>query len=164
KLNVPWWARRHQAILDHNRRGDVDVILIGDSMLHRLDFQPQVWNRYFVPLHAVNMGYGGDATQHFLWRLEHGELEGISPKGALIEIGTNNTATETSEEIADGVVAICRVLRSRLPETKIILLAIFPCGLEWAAKKTSGASRLFSRVADGKNIFYLNLNDGFLKS
>lgn len=47
----------------------------------------QVWRQLFSPLHALNFGVGGDATQHVLWRLSNGELDNISPK---VVIATKN--------------------------------------------------------------------------
>ena len=61
--------------------------------------------------------------------------------------------------------AICRELRTRLPETKIVLLAIFPRGEKPDAQraKNARASLLASSIADGKTIFYMDINDRFLK-
>ena len=91
----------------------------------------------FAPRGAVNLGIGGDRTQHVLWRLENGNIEGLKPKAAMLMIGTNNSngKDHTAEEIADGIKAIVAKLRKELPETKILLLAIFPrgelCELLW---------------------------------
>ena len=112
------------------------------------------------------MGFSGDRTQHVLWRLEHGHLEGISPKLAVIMIGTNNSNGDdnTAEEIADGIIAICKKLRADCPKTKILILAIFPRGTEPSQQreKNDKASMLASKIADGKMIHYLDINDKFL--
>jgi beta-glucosidase len=112
------------------------------------------------------MGFGGDRTEHVLWRLDHGEIDGISPKLAVLMIGTNNSNGDdyTAEEIADGIKAICCKLRQKLPKTKILILRIFPRGEQPSLQrdKNSTASRLASRIADGKMIHYLDINDNFL--
>lgn len=163
-----WWSKRHQAIIDRNRQGNVDLILIGDSITHCWE-DSSLWEEYFVPRNAVNMGYCADRTENVLWRLERGELDGISPKVAMVMIGTNNSNGDeyTAEQIADGIVAICRILRVRLPQTRILLLAIFPRGEKPGDPlrvKTARASHLASTVADGKTIVYMDINDRFLTS
>ena len=173
-----WWMPRHENILKRIAQGNVDLIMIGDSITHGWEKSgKQTWDKYYAPRNAVNMGYGGDRTQHVLWRLENGELDGINPKLAVIMIGTNNSNGEdnTSEEIADGIKAICAKIRQKLPKTKILILAIFPRGdaqqrkdknhdapfnLQWA--KNNSASVLASSIADDKNIFYLDINSAFL--
>ena len=81
-------------------------------------------------------------------------------------IGTNNSNgnDNTAEEIADGIIAICHRLRTRLPKMKILLLAIFPRnpGPGAQREKNAEASRLAARIADGKMIHYLDINQQFL--
>jgi beta-glucosidase len=112
------------------------------------------------------MGFSGDRTQHVLWRLDNSNLEGLSPKLAIIMIGTNNSNgnDNTAEEIADGIIAVCHRLRTKLPRTRILLLAIFPRNAEPSAQrqKNARASLLASRAADGKMIYYLDINSKFL--
>lgn len=81
-----------------------------------------MWAQYYAPRNAVNMGFGGDRTQHVLWRLDHGEIDGISHKLAVLMISTNNSNRQdnTAEEIADGIKAICVRMRAKLPKTKIL--------------------------------------------
>jgi beta-glucosidase len=162
-----WWVERQRQVVERVKRGNVDLILIGDSITHGWDKQPELWNKHFAPRNAVNMGFSGDQTQQVLWRLEYGGLDGISPKLAMVMIGTNNSNRNdyTAEQIADGIVAICRTLRQRLPETKILLLAIFPRGEKPSAQreKNARASRLASRIADNKHLFYMDINDKFLE-
>ena len=85
-----------------------------------------MWQKYYGDRKAMNAGIGGDQTQHVLWRLDNGNIDGIKPKLAVIMIGTNNSGTDSSEDIAAGIKAIVAKLREKLPETKILLLGIFP--------------------------------------
>jgi len=164
-----WWIPRHESIRKRIAQGNVDMILIGDSITHRWEWEKdgkEVWDKYYAPRNAVNMGFRGDRTEHVLWRLKNGELDGISPKLAMIMIGTNNSRGDeyTAEEIADGIIAICAEVRKKLPETKILLLAIFPRGENPSPQreKNAQASQMASRIADGKMIHYVNINDRFL--
>ena len=176
--DVNWWMPRHEKVLERITKGNVDLIMIGDSITHGWENSgKEVWDKYYAPRNAVNMGFSGDRTQHVLWRLENGEIDGINPKLAVLMIGTNNSNgnDNTSAEIADGIKAICAKLREKLPETKILILAIFPRGdekqrkdknmdasfnLQWA--KNNAASLLSSNIVDNKYIFYLDINSSFL--
>jgi lysophospholipase L1-like esterase len=162
-----WWTLRNDAVNERVKQGDVDLLLIGDSITHGWENAgKEYWDKYYAPRKAVNMGFSGDRTQHVLWRLDHGHLEGISPKLAVLMIGTNNSNGDdnTAEEIADGIIAICRKIQTKCPKTKILILAIFPRGPEPSAQreKNAKASLLASKIADGKTIYYLDINDKFL--
>src|SRR5512140_3572881 len=126
-----WWMPRHKAVVDRVKQGNVDLIFIGDSITHGWEVEgKQVWDKYYAKRNAVNMGFGGDKTQNVLWRLENGETAGISPKLAILRIGTNGSKGDeyTASQIGEGIVAICQKLREDLPNTKILILAIFPRG------------------------------------
>jgi lysophospholipase L1-like esterase len=162
-----WWIKRHQAIVEHDKQDNPQIIFIGDSITHGWEDQgKKVWQKYYAGRNAVNMGFGGDRTQNVLWRLENGEIEGISPKLAIVMIGTNNSNgnDNTAKEISEGIIAICRQLRHKLPHTKILILAIFPRGEKPSAQreKNAEASKLASTIADNKWIYYLDINDKFL--
>lgn len=162
-----WWPKRHQKVLNEIASGDVNLICIGDSITHGWENAGKaVWEQYYAPRKAVNMGFSGDRTQHVLWRLQNGEVEGIRPKLAILMIGTNNSNGQdnTAEEIGDGIKAICAELRTRLPKTKILVLGIFPRGDKPSPQreKNAAASEMASQIADGKHVYYLNINDKFL--
>ena len=162
-----WWTLRNDAVNERVRQGNVDLLMIGDSITHGWEGGgKKFWDIYYEPRNAVNMGFSGDRTQNVLWRLEHGHLEGISPKLAVLMIGTNNSNGDdnTAEEIADGIVAICKKIREKCPKTRILILAIFPRGPEPSEQreKNAKASKLASELADGKMIHYLDINDKFL--
>ena len=166
---VKWWIPRHEQILERVRQGNVDLIFVGDSITHGWEGSgKELWDKYYAPRNAVNMGFGSDRTQHVLWRLDHGEIDRISPKLAVLMIGTNNSDGQdnTAEEIADGIKAICAKIRHKLPETKILILGIFPRGATPSPQrqKNTKASELASQIADNDMIYYLNINDHFLEA
>ena len=91
---------RHRAFNERVKQGNVDLIFIGDSITHSWEGNGKKnWDQYYDKRNAVNMGFGGDTTQHVIWRLEHGEIDNISPKVAVLMIGTNNSHANTPEEI-----------------------------------------------------------------
>jgi len=158
---------RHRAFNERVKQGNVDLIFIGDSITQRWEKAgKEVWQNYYGHRKAVNLGIGGDRTQHVLWRLDNGNIDGISPKVAVVMIGTNNhPPRNTGEEIADGIIAICKKLRTKLPKTKILLLGIFPrerkpCAMR---KELAKASKIASKIADGKMIHYLDIGDKFVE-
>ena len=160
-----WWTARHQAVVDRVKQKNVDMIFIGDSITQGWEGAGNnVWQQYYGDRKAVNMGFSSDFTQHVLWRLDNGEIAGINPKLAVIMIGTNNRS-DGAKDVADGIVAICKKLRRDLPNTKILLLAIFPCDPNAQSPnriKHEQVNTIISSLADNKWIYYLNINDKFL--
>jgi len=176
------FLRRHQEFLAVARQGGIDVVFIGDSItdLWREEERSgvprgkRVWDRYFAPLKAANFGIGGDRTQHVLWRIERGELDPIKPKVIVLSIGSNNTGVEhatgkprnlTPETMA-GVKAVVRALRDKLPDTKILLLGIFPRGEFSDLPQRRQIREINAAIAplhDGKHIHFMDIGSKFLQ-
>ena len=163
---IQWWLPRHEQILKQNKEGDTDLIFIGNSITHYWENSGiEVWEKYYEPRKAVNMGFGGDKTQHVIWRIDHGELDGVNPKVAVLMIGTNNSVDTDPQETTDGIEEICLKIREKLPNTKILLLAILPLGevSDPNRKVNQEVNALIPKMADGKTIHFLNINEHFLK-
>jgi len=167
------WATRHAAIVELNRKRAPELVMLGDSITHFWGGEPSdarargaaVWEQYFGKRKAVNIGYGWDRTENVLWRLRHGEVDGIAPKAVVVMIGTNNAGINTAEEIAAGVAAICEELHVRMPKAKILLLGIFPRGARPnpAREKVEAVNRLIAGL-DGKgNVTFLDIGKVFLE-
>lgn len=160
------WMKRHESFNERVKKGNVDLLLIGDSITQGWEGSGKAaWEKYYTPRNAVNLGIGGDRTQHVLWRLDNGNVEGISPKAAVLMIGTNNSGTNSSAQIAEGVEAIVKKLRTKLPKTKILVLAIFPRGADAndAKRKVNiGANEKIAKLADGEMVHYLDISGKFL--
>lgn len=178
----PSWVKRHDGFVEIARQGHVDVLFLGDSITDRWRREPnaepsggkKVWDANFASLHAANFGIGGDRTQHLLWRIGHGELEGISPKVIVLMIGTNNIGLEndgtprnTPAEAAEGVATIVHTLRTKLPDAKILLLAVFPRSEKPDDPKrlqVAEINRLIAPLADGDHVRFLDLGPKFLSA
>lgn len=163
----PGWLPRHNEKVKLAKKGNVDLVFIGDSITHGFEKKGKaVWDQYYAKRNALNLGFGGDRTEHVLWRLDHGEIEGIAPKLAIVMIGTNNTRNKSKpEQIAAGVQAICTKLRSKLPDTRILLLAIFPRGpkpTDPLRLNNEAANKLIAKISDDKQIFFLDINSQLL--
>ncbi|MDO4569506.1 MAG: GDSL-type esterase/lipase family protein [Planctomycetia bacterium] len=163
KMTLDWWKTRHEKKAALARGGNIDFVLIGDSITHGWEGSGKnIFAQYYEPRRALNIGFGGDRTQHVVWRLQNGEIDGIAPKAAMIMIGTNNLHSNSVQEIVEGNKAIIRTLREKLPETKIILLGIFPRGDDAASpdrKKVGEINAKLQKLADGETIFYLSFNE-----
>ncbi|MHC5111734.1 MAG: platelet-activating factor acetylhydrolase IB subunit [Planctomycetota bacterium] len=164
-----WWMQRHESFNQRVAQGDVDLVFIGDSITHGWeDAGKEVWHRYYGDRNAVNLGISGDRTQHVIWRLLRGNINGITPSAAVIMIGTNNSngTDHSAREIADGITAIVQVLRSELPRTKVLILGIFPRGPtpNPQREKNARASRFASELADGRMIHYMDIGAHFLEA
>ena len=129
-----WAAQRHAQLNERVKQqgGSADVVFVGDSITQGWEGAgAQVWEEQIAPLHAINLGIGGDRTEHVLWRFDNGNLEGLSPQVAVVMIGTNNFGqanSDSEDEVLDGIVAVVDVLQARLPCTHVLLLDIFPRG------------------------------------
>lgn len=160
------WMQRHESFNKRVGEGNVDLLMIGDSITHGWEGAGRdVWKKYYGDRNAVNLGIGGDRTQHVLWRLENGNIENISPKLAVLMIGTNNSGSNTPEEIAEGVEAIVQKLRTELPKMKVLVLAIFPRGEDDShpgRQVNMKANKLIQEQADDEMVFFLDINSAFL--
>jgi beta-glucosidase len=143
------------------------LIFIGDSITQGWEGAgKEIWADRFAKFDAINLGIGGDRTQHVLYRLDNGNLEGLSPNAAVVMIGTNNSNGEdnTAEQIAEGVRAIVQKLRSELPSTKILLIPIFPRGenVNPQRGKINQANQIIQKLADGQNVLWVDFGHKFI--
>ena len=160
----------HMQLLEKARRGGIAVYFEGDSITRRwgaTDYPELLanWNRNFFGWNAADFGWGADRTENILWRLENGELDGVHPKVIVLLAGANNIGNRTPaanarEDIARGIEAIVRVMESKAPDATIILTAIFPRNDNMAAVPViEKINANLARLADGKKIRFLNIND-----
>ncbi|WP_020470098.1 GDSL-type esterase/lipase family protein [Zavarzinella formosa] len=168
-------VKLHLSFVERAKKGDVQVLFLGDSITEGWgNSGKKVWASTYESMKVANFGIGGDKTQDVLWRLTEGkELEGITPKVCVLMIGTNNAASNTAEQIAEGVKADVAELRKQRPEMKILLLAVFPRASgfkeEVAPKekqnpKIGEINKIISKLDDGKMVKYLDIGPKFLNA
>ena len=164
-----WWKDRHesfnQKVAELGEKAQ--VIFIGDSITQGWEGAGrEAWQENFTKYNAINLGIGGDRTQHVLWRLDNGNLKGLKPKAAVVMIGTNNSNGEDNsvEQIADGVAAIVEKLRNKLPGTKILLIPIFPRGENPNPQrgKILQVNQIIQKLADGENVLWVDFGHKFV--
>ena len=149
--------------------GKYDIEFIGDSITQGWEGAgKKVWQEFYGKRKVINFGVSGDRTQHVLWRFEQGQLDGIKAKVAVVMIGTNNSNgnDNTEADILEGVTAIVQQIRTRQPETKIILLGIFPRGKSFSVQrgKILQVNQALAKLDDGKNIFYIDFGSQLIEN
>ncbi len=165
-----FFQKKHEANLEVAKQGDIDVLFMGDSIT---DFwrNPEgnyagkpVLDKYFGNLKVANFGIAGDTTQGVLYRLQHGEGQGFSPKAVMLMIGTNNTGRNTAAEIAEGIGAVVLELQKDFPKSKILLLGIFPRSTAGDPVRATIAqiNTIISKLDDGDHVHYLDIGSKFL--
>lgn len=163
-----WWRTRHEEKIEQARTADVDLLMLGDSITQGWEGQgAEVWQQYYQDRNGFNLGFGGDRTEHVLWRLRHGAIDNMQPKLVVLMIGTNNTAhrMDPAAYTAEGIAMIVEELRARLPESKVLLLGILPHHLSPyndMRKRNEEINRIIASLADGDIVHFLNLNQAYL--
>ena len=178
------FIRSHESFLARGKAGPIGLLFIGDSIT--AGWAPasraHIWETYFGKYQPANFGIGGDQTQHVIWRIANGELDGITPKVTVLMLGTNNTGPapmgHTAAEIAAADKKIVQLIREKIPGTKVLVLALFPRGarkdqqgviqdsaLTDAARRTdviNAVNRELAKLDDGQNVRYLDINSVFV--
>ena len=156
------WLARHNQYVERARRGGIDLLFVGDSITE--GWHREVWSPYYTARQAEQFGIAGDKLQQILWRVQNGELDGIRPKVVVLMIGTNNITVNSVEEIVLGVTAIVEEFRRRLPESRILLLGIFPRGREPDAirRKVQEVNASIARLGDGSHVRFLDIGKTFV--
>ncbi|MEX2600617.1 MAG: platelet-activating factor acetylhydrolase IB subunit [Balneolaceae bacterium] len=163
-----WWIPRHEEKLEEPGRKEARLLFLGDSITQGWETTGrEIWGQWYAPAGAFNLGFSGDRTENVLWRLEHGEVDGLRPDLVVVMIGTNNTGhrMDSPPLIARGVERIIEELTVRLPESKILLLAIFPRGEtpdDPMRVNNNRVNELITLLGDEDRVFFRDLNQHFL--
>jgi lysophospholipase L1-like esterase len=158
---------RHDQFMYRIKQGDIGLLFVGDSIT---DLWPRAgeytWMQ-LAPYHPANFGVSGEHTEHVLWRITNGELDGIHPKVVVLMIGTNNighTPADQPEWAAAGVTKIVQTIREKLPDSKILLLGVFPRDTPGSVHREAveKINEIISKLDDGNMIRYLDIGKVFL--
>jgi beta-glucosidase len=170
---VPREGQGYERFLELNKRvkenrGQAEIIFVGDSITQGWEGNgKEVWAKYYAPRHALNLGIGSDHTQHVLWRLDHGNLDGLKPKVAVVLIGVNNIPDDhnSPRQVLEGVTSVVRKLREKLPETKVLLLGIFPFREDFCAQRAKAlqVNQALHKLDDGQWVRFLDIGHLFIQ-
>lgn len=174
------WDERHAQVLELQKTFDPEIILIGDSITHfwagppisKQQNGPKAWNDTFGQHRVMNMGFGWDRTQNVLWRLDHGEMDGLHPKFVVLNIGSNNfsktrNARDNSPtEVTEAIGAIIDRIHTKTPKTEIIVMGVLPRGAnpnDSFRSKIRALNQLLSTQLAGKPLVrFLDIYNQFL--
>ncbi|MSU51762.1 MAG: GDSL family lipase [Opitutus sp.] len=178
KKDTGGFLKRHEGFLARGKEGPVGLLFIGDSITDGWNRAQHIFQHYYGKYEPANFGIGGDQTQHVIWRIENGELEGIHPKVVVLMLGTNNSSSHTAAEIAAADRKIVEMIRAKIPETKVLVLAVFPRGarknpqgvitdaaITDAAKRTEIINAVnieLAKLDDGQKVRFLDIGASFL--
>jgi lysophospholipase L1-like esterase len=175
------WVKRHESFNAISKNGEAQLVFLGDSITQGWEGNgKEVWAQKWAPLKAANFGIGGDRTEHVIWRLQNGNFDGLKPKLIVLMIGTNNTGHQgrpaaehnnavyasSPEQTAAGVKAILDILAKKMPETKVLMLAIFPRGAtpqDKMRQQNAATNQLLAGLADGKKVIFKDIGTTFLQ-
>ncbi len=163
-----WWLNR---LLEHRNQiadsnGEIDIVFFGDSITHNWERGPG--NNQLAKLREtysiINLGYGGDRTEHLVWRGENGELDGYKAKCVMLMIGTNNSGSNSAEDIAAGIKKVLEVVARKQPQAKVLLLPIFPRGTaeDKCRANNEKVNKIIRDYADGEKVIWVDFNQKFL--
>jgi lysophospholipase L1-like esterase len=160
----------HADLLAKARAGGISLYFMGDSITRRwgaTDY-PEFLAHFRQTFHgwnAGNFGWGADLTQHMIWRLRNGELDGVNPKVIVILAGTNNVGNQPGDaakvaDITRGVATVVAACREKAPLAKIVLMGILPRNDNLAVMpEINRINDNLVRLADGRTVRFLNIND-----
>lgn len=170
-----WADQYHVAMLAREKKPDLDLVFLGDSITMMWRSQSgyeggtPVWEKYYAPRKAGNFGISGDRTEHILWRItEGGDLDGLNPKVLVLLIGINNLLQTNSKpaDVAEGITTIVNVVKAKLPNTKILLMGLFPLWekpTDPARQWVKDVNVLIKPLADKQRVWYLDIGDKFVE-
>ena len=170
--NEEWRMRHAERVAEvKNQAEKLDVLFLGDSITGGWrDIGKAIWEKEFVPLHAINIGIAGSQTQHLLWQIENGAIDGIHPRVAVLMIGVNHllaSPAHSPADVARGIGTIVSKLREKLPRTQILLLATFPKDKSPGSpdrRKIQEINSLLAKLDDHLHVRFFDLTQKFLSA
>jgi beta-glucosidase len=169
---------RHESFLARGKAGPIGLLFLGDSIVAFWSNAPRLWDSAFGQYQPANFGLPGDTTQNLIWRIEHGELDGLHPRVTVLMIGTNNSGSHTAVQIAAAIKKTVDLIRAKIPGTKVLLLAITPRGpwradgekasprsiieANWRMAAIEAVNVQLGDLADGSSVRCLDLGPRFL--
>lgn len=161
------WPARHEAVKTRHQTVKPEYVIIGDSITHHWGGEPvdqfgqsgkESWSRLFGAHSVTNMGFGFDYVDNAYYRIQQGELDGISPRLVILMIGTNNLGhrKDSAQACADNTKALISLIRNKTPHSKILLLGVLPRREKELGSIISDTNQQLSKLADKKHVFFAN--------
>jgi lysophospholipase L1-like esterase len=170
-MSVAEWCSRHDAIINDPARSEAQLVFVGDSITQGwTDRARDVWDEKFGKYKPLRVGIGGDQTQNVLWRIQHGELDGLAnAKAVVLLIGVNNLGlgSWSPSDTARGVSAVIAAIQTKVPKATILNMAVFPA-MQRAddpfRAKIAETNTQLAALADGQRVIHVNIGERFLSA
>ncbi len=165
---VSRWPKVHEQLLEEIKQQEkVDMVFFGDSITYCWKTPPGqvIWKAFYADRNVLNLGVGGEMTEQVIWRMQNGHADGYKAKLAVLMIGTNNSRRDTGVEIAAGVREILVEWFTHQPQSKMLVLGIFPRGETPADPRRQTciqANELIAKLHDGRRVFYMDIGEKYL--
>ena len=160
----PVCAAKHARYVEETK-GNPDLIFLGDSITELWSGNGKdAWAKHYGSMKAAQFGVSADRVQNVLWRVKNGEID--QPKVVVLLVGTNNIWDNPGTQIAAGISAIIQEIQQRSPQTKFLLLGVFPRGEKPGTSERDNVARMNAEIAkldDRKTVFYLDIGGKFLE-
>ena len=170
----------HRSFLARGKAGPIGVLFLGDSITQFWTRSQAVFDAHYAKYQPANFGISGDKTQHVLWRIDNGELDGIHPRVVVLLIGTNNFR-DPEDAIYRGDKKIIDEIHQKLPDSGLIIMGIFPRGdgrtnalldtrypdgphITDGRAKLQAVNAQLAKLDDGKKTRYLDIWNKLLDS
>lgn len=158
--------QKHESILRMIREKQIDVVFLGDSLTRRWEDNSHLWDEFFSRFNPANLGVGGDRIENVLWRIQNGEIDGVSARLFLVLIGTNNLCKDTEDEIVDGIIEVVRTIHSRCPESTVVVFGLLPREKDETGRECNDRIAIINREleekAEGSGYVYQDFGDALV--
>jgi lysophospholipase L1-like esterase len=153
-----------------SQSNEYTYVFMGDSITHGWEGKGNVFKKYFGDKTILNVATSGDRTENTIWVIDNVNWKKVNAKVAMLMIGTNNTGhrgvdKETPEDTYEGIKVILEKMKEKTPDTKILMLAIFPRGATDKDEKrvrNDKVNAMIAKLADDKRVFFMDINKKLL--
>jgi lysophospholipase L1-like esterase len=160
------WFFRFADDQKREKQGPYDFVLDGDSITD--NWQPgdrglPVWKQRWANIKVLDNAIGGDQVPHVLWRVQHGDLDGLNPKLIMLMIGTNDCGRDP-KGIAQGIREILDEYEKRTT-AHILLLGVFPRDPKPDGTRDwiKNINTIISTYSSDPRVTYMDIGDKFLQ-
>lgn len=167
--NAYWMIREYMNELRAMQNRHAEVVFLGDSITDGFKYGvgAPVWNLLFAPLNAEDFAIGGLTTSQVLWQIRTGQVAALTPRVVVIMIGTNNLGLgQSPTAVASGIMAIVDQLKAQLPNSRILLLGVFPRGQSPSdpyRALIAQVNTMISELEETNRIHYVDIGYAFQK-
>lgn len=146
---------------------DAQLVFFGDSITECWAHASDIFSREYSQYKALEFGIGNEVINNCIYRVVDGEFDHVRPKVIVIMVGTNNSMGGRGngpEETAAEMKQLLAEIHKRTPNSKILLLGIFPCRGPHGHRKSynDAVNEIISKYDDGEKIHYLDIGANLL--